>query len=230
MAGGIIMFKILVAEDDRNTAKLMEYNLSREGFEVILAHDGLQALELLEKYVIDLVVLDVMMPNMDGYEFTQTVRKNGNNVPILMVTAKPEMEDKFKGFISGADDYMTKPANETEMLFRIKALLKRSQIATEKKITIGDVVLDYNSMTVSRAGVSQDIPKKEFCLLFKLLSSPGQIFTRIQLMDEIWGMDSNSIDTTINVHINRLRNKFNSYPEFSIVTVKGVGYKAVINQ
>ncbi len=223
------MFKILVTEDDKSTAKLMRLILCREGYDVILAYNGAQALEMLDKYVVDLIVLDVMMPKMDGYEFTETVRANNNNIPILMVTAKPEMEDKFKGFISGADDYMIKPVNETELILRIKALLRRSQIANERKIVIGDVTLDYNSMSVTKNGVSQDIPKKEFCLLFKLLSSPGQIFTRIQLMDEIWGLDSSSGDTTVNVHINRLRNKFSQYPDFSIITVKGVGYKAVIN-
>ena len=168
-----------------------------------------------------------MMPNMDGFEFAKELREGECMIPILMVTAKQLQEDKIKGFVSGADDYMTKPIDTEEMLLRIKALLRRSQIFLSKKINIGKVTLDYDSLTVTRDGEKQTLPQKEFYLLYKLLSYPDKIFTRIQLMDEIWGMETESYDTTINVHINRLRKRFDSYPEFKIVSVRGLGYKAV---
>ncbi len=222
------MFKILVVEDDKNTSKLMQIVLSKAGYDVKLAGNGIEALEVLDNEFIDLILLDVMMPEMDGYEFTETIRTNGLNIPILMVTAKQLSEDMYKGFIAGADDFLVKPVDEIELLFRIKALLKRSNIANEQKLRIGNVVLDYSALTVTRNGQSLTLPKKEFYLLYKLLSSPDKIFTRIQLMDEIWGMNTTTVDTTVNVHINRLRNKFGDYPEFKIVAVKGIGYKAVI--
>lgn len=222
------MFKILVVEDDKNTSKLMQIVLSKAGYDVKLAGNGIEALELLDNEFIDLILLDVMMPEMDGYEFTETIRTNGLNIPILMVTAKQLSEDMYKGFIAGADDFLVKPVDEIELLFRIKALLKRANIANEQKLRIGNVVLDYSALTVTRNGQSLTLPKKEFYLLYKLLSSPDKIFTRIQLMDEIWGMNTTTVDTTVNVHINRLRNKFGDYPEFKIVAVKGIGYKAVI--
>ena len=145
-----------------------------------------------------------------------------------MVTAKQLPEEKCKGFIAGTDDYMVKPVNEEEMLLRIKALLRRSQIANEHKLNIGSVSLDYDSLTILKNGITQTLPQKEFYLLYKLLSYPDKIFTRIQLMDEIWGMDSESSDTTINVHINRLRKKFGEWQEFEIISIRGIGYKAVI--
>ena len=169
-----------------------------------------------------------MMPVMDGYEFTERLRSSGDNTPILMVTAKGLPEERCKGFIVGTDDYMVKPVNEEELVLRIKALLRRSQIANERKLQIGKVTLDYDSLTVSREGVSQTIPQKEFQLLYQLLSYPNKIFTRLQLMNEIWGVDSNTADTTLNVHVNRLRNRFDTWPEFEIVSIRGVGYKAVI--
>jgi two-component system OmpR family response regulator len=176
---------------------------------------------------VDLVILDIMMPGMDGYEFTRQLRATDYTLPILMVTAKLLPEDKRKGFIVGTDDYMTKPVDEEEMILRIRALLRRAQIVNERRITIADVCLDYDSLTVSRGDESQTLPRKEFYLLYKLLSYPGKIFTRIQLMDEIWGMESQSDDNTINVHINRLRKRFEDYPEFTIETIRGLGYKAV---
>ena len=224
------MFKILVVEDDKNTAKLMRVILTKAGYKTELAANGAEALQVLDNSYIDLILLDVMMPEMNGYELTEIIRSNGIDVPILMVTAKQLPEDKYQGFIAGADDYLTKPVDETEMLYRIKALLRRANIVNEQKLQIGEVVLDYNALTVSREGVSQTLPKKEFYLLFKLLSYPEKIFTRLQLMDEIWGMNSTSVDTTVNVHINRLRKRFGDYPEFTIMAIKGLGYKAVINQ
>ena len=221
------MFQILVAEDDKNTRRLMEAVLKEHGYHPILACDGLEALKLLDTHHVDLVILDIMMPGMDGYEFTRQLRATDYTLPILMVTAKQLPEDKRKGFIVGTDDYMTKPVDEEEMILRIRALLRRAQIVNERRITIADVCLDYDSLTVSRGDESQTLHRKEFYLLYKLLSYPGKIFTRIQLMDEIWGMESQSDDNTINVHINRLRKRFEDYPEFTIETIRGLGYKAV---
>ena len=178
---------------------------------------------------IDLVVLDVMMPVMDGYAFARLLRENNNNLPILMVSARQMPEDKRQGFLVGTDDYITKPVDEQEMLLRIKALLRRAQIVAERKITIGDVCLDYDTFTVSRGTEVQNLPQKEFLLLYKLLSYPGKIFTRIQLMDEIWGADSDTGWETVTVHVRRLRKRFEGWKEFEIVSVRGLGYKAVKN-
>lgn len=221
------MFQILVVEDDKNTRKLMETILKDHGFNPVPACNGLEALELLDTCHIDLALLDIMMPGMDGYELTKQLRSTDYSLPILMVSAKQLPEDKRKGFMVGTDDYMTKPVDEEEMILRIKALLRRAQIVNERQITIGEVVLDYDSLSVSRGDETQTLPRKEFYLLYKLLSYPGKIFTRVQLMDEIWGMESESDDNTINVHINRLRKRFERYPEFSIETIRGLGYKAV---
>ena len=197
------MFQILVAEDDKNTRRLMEAVLKEHGYHPILACDGLEALKLLDTHHVDLVILDIMMPGMDGYEFTRQLRATDYTLPILMVTAKQLPEDKRKGFIVGTDDYMTKPVDEEEMILRIRALLRRAQIVNERRITIADVCLDYDSLTVSRGDESQTLPRKEFYLLYKLLSYPGKIFTRIQLMDEIWGMESQSDDNTCLLYTSR---------------------------
>lgn len=223
------MFQILVVEDDKNTARLMKAVLKHEGYEVFTAGNGAEALELTDTQHIDLIVLDVMMPVMDGYEFTETLRSVGNTTPILMVTAKQLPEERCKGFLVGTDDYMVKPVNEEEMLLRIKALLRRAQIASERKLHIGKVTLDYDALTVTRENISQTLPQKEFYLLYKLLSYPEKVFTRLQLMDEIWGMESETSDVTVNVHINRLRKRFGDWPEFEIVAIRGVGYKGVIH-
>lgn len=221
------MFNILVADDDKNTRLLMDAVLTAEGYHVYTAADGEEALELLDKEHIDLVVLDIMMPKMDGYEFTKTLRAANNDLPILMVSAKQLPADRKQGFLVGTDDYMTKPVDEEEMLLRIKALLRRARIVSERRIVIGDAVLDYDSFTVSRKEERIELPQKEFMLLYKLLSYPGKIFTRIQLMDEIWGADSESGWETVTVHIGRLRKRFEDWPEFEIQSVRGLGYKAV---
>ncbi|MBC5629627.1 response regulator transcription factor [Clostridium sp. NSJ-6] len=223
------MFHILIVEDDKNTRKLMNAIISNEGYKTFTTENGKDALDILDKEHIDLIVLDIMMPQMDGYEFTKTLRSCNNNLPILMVSAKQLPEDKKKGFLVGTDDYMTKPVDEEEMLLRIKALLRRSSIVNERRLTIASVVLDYDTLTVSRSNDVQVLPQKEFYLLYKLLSYPNKIFTRLQLMDEIWGMDSETSDTTLNVHINRLRKRFKDYSEFSLIAVRGLGYKAVRN-
>lgn len=221
------MFKILVAEDDKHSQMLFKAVLESAGYTVVTANNGEEALEQMAREHIDLVMLDIMMPKMDGYEFTKVLRENNNNLPILMVSAKQLPADKQKGFLAGTDDYITKPADEDEMLLRIKALLRRARIANEQKIVIGEVTLDYKAMTVSRAGEIQELPQKEFLLLYKLLSYPGQIFTRIQLMDEIWGVDSDTGWETVTVHIGRLRKRFEGWPEFEIESVRGLGYKVV---
>ena len=223
------MINILVVEDDKHTRKLLETILKREGYLVLKAEDGIKAMEVLDNHHVDLIILDIMMPNMDGYEFAQELRDADCMIPILMATAKQLPEDKKRGFIVGTDDYMTKPIDTEEMLLRIKALLRRSQIASARKLTIGKVILDYDTLTVARENEKQTLPQKEFYLLYKLLSYPDRIFTRIQLMDEIWGMETESSDTTVNVHINRLRKRCDSYPEFEIISVRGLGYKAVKN-
>lgn len=221
------MFHILVADDDKHTRMLLQAVLEAENYTVFTASNGEEALEIIDREHVDLVVLDVMMPKMDGYEFTKTLRENDNNIPVLMVSAKHLPVDKRKGFLVGTDDYMTKPIDEEEMLLRIKALLRRAKIVNEKKIVVGEVILDYSAMTVSRKGQTQELPQKEFLLLYKLLSYPGQIFTRIQLMDEIWGVSSETGWETVTVHIGRLRKRFEGWPEFEIESVRGLGYKAV---
>ena len=223
----ICLFHILVVDDDKNTRILLKAVLEAEHYTVFTAENGEAALEVMEREHIDLVVLDIMMPRMDGYEFTRTLRENRSTLPILMVSAKQLPEDKHKGFIVGTDDYMTKPIDEEEMLLRIKALLRRAQIASEHKMTIGDIVLDYDALTVTKNGETQELPQKEFLLLYKLLSYPGKIFTRIQLMDEIWGAESDTGWETVTVHIGRLRKRFEGWDEFEIVSVRGLGYKAV---
>ena len=221
------MFHILVVDDDKNTRRLFRAVLENAGYTVSAASDGAEALDLMDSEHIDLVVLDIMMPNMDGYEFTKALREVENNLPILMVSAKQLPEDKKKGFLVGTDDYMTKPIDEEEMLLRIKALLRRAKIVNDRRIEIGDVILDYDALPVTGHGEKQELPQKEFMLLYKLLSYPGKIFTRIQLMDEIWGAESDTGWETVTVHIGRLRKRFEGWQEFSIESVRGLGYKAV---
>ena len=221
------MFNIMIVEDDANQRRLMATVLEQYGYNVIQATDGVDALDQLDKKHVDLMILDIMMPRMDGFELTDTLRQSGCNIPILMVTAKQSPVDKRKGFIIGTDDYMTKPVDEEEMVLRVGALLRRSRIVNEKKLTVGTTTLYYDSFTVVTGDTTNEHPQKEFLLLFKLLSYPGKIFTRRQLMDEIWDMDSESDERTVDVHVSRLRDKYRSCPDFEIVTVRGLGYKAV---
>ena len=221
------MFHILVVDDDKNTRLFLGAVLEEAGYTVTTASNGAEALEMMDRTHVDLVVLDIMMPKMDGYEFTRLLRESDNNLPILMVSAKQLPADKHKAFAVGTDDYMTKPIDDEEMLYRIKALLRRAKIATEHRIVIGNVVLDYDSLTVTKGDCVQELPQKEFLLLYKLLSYPGKIFTRIQLMDEIWGADSETGWETVTVHIGRLRRRFEGWEEFEIESVRGLGYKAV---
>lgn len=221
------MFHILVVDDDKNTRMYFEAVLTNNNYTVTVAKNGEEALDIMDKKHIDLVVLDIMMPKMDGYEFTKTLRECDNNLPILMVSAKQMPTDKNKGFAVGTDDYMTKPVDQDEFLYRIKALLRRAKIVNERKIVIGDVVIDYNSLTVTKGDNVQELPQKEFLLLYKLLSYPGKIFTRIQLMDEIWGAESETGWETVTVHVGRLRKRFEGWQEFEIESVRGLGYKVV---
>ena len=224
------MFQILVVEDDKNVRKLMATVLTRYGYEPILACDGVEALDIMDRKHIDLIILDVMMPRMDGYEFTNTLRTAGCNIPILMVTARETQSDKKRGFIIGADDYMVKPVDEEEMVLRIAALLRRSQIAGERKLTVGQTTLFYDSLSAKTPDGMIEMPQKEFMLAFKLLSYPNKIYTRRQLMDEIWDMDSESDERTVDVHVSRVRERFRNNKDFEIVTVRGLGYKAVIHK
>ena len=221
------MFHVLVVEDDRNTRLFLKALLQTEHYTVSVAENGVEAMKVLDQEHIDLIVLDVMMPQMDGYEFTKELRSVNNEMPILMVSAKQMPEDRRQGFLAGTDDYMTKPVDPGEFLLRIKALLRRAKIASERKIVLGDVVLEYDSQVVQRGEETVVLPQKEFMLLFKLLSYPGRIFTRIELMNEIWGTESETGWETVTVHVGRLRKRFEEWPEFEIVSVRGLGYKAV---
>lgn len=221
------MFNILVVEDNADMRELFCTVLSDGGYHAIPAVDGVDALNMMEKEYIDLIIADIMMPNMDGYELTRELRDAKYDLPILMVTAKNQFEDMKKGFRAGTDDYMVKPVNVNELLLRVEALLRRAKISSEKKIVVGGTVLNYDALTVARNGEESILPQKEFYLLYKLLSYPNKIFTRQQLMDEIWGMFSETDERTVNTHINRLRERFSDCTDFEIITVRGLGYKAV---
>ena len=223
------MYKVLIVEDDPMVAMINEQYIKRnKNFEIVgKCNNGLSALDFLENNAVDLLILDVYMPKMDGFEFTSTLRQSGCNIPILMISAKQSPIDKRKGFIIGTDDYMTKPVDEEEMVLRIGALLRRSKIVSERKLTVGSTTLYFDSLSVVCGDDTQELPQKEFLVLFKLLSYPGKIFTRRQLMDEIWDMDSESDERTVDVHVSRLRDRYRNCPDFEIVTVRGLGYKAV---
>ena len=223
------MATILLVEDDASMRLLTMAKLKHQ-FNMVCAQDGIEALEVLERRVVDLIIADVMMPRMDGYTLVKTLRERGNQIPVLFLTAKQSFEDKREGFSSGVDDYMTKPVNYEELTWRINALLRRAHIASEHRIVVGKVVLDSGAYTVTREGKTLELPKKEFELLYTLLSYPGQIFTRNQLLDGIWGYDSESGEDTVKTHISRLRNKLREIPEYRIVTIKGLGYKAEITK
>ncbi len=220
------MFTILVVEDDLPLRKMMSAFLSINGYRTQTAGNGEEALAVMERVLPDLVIADVMMPVMDGWQLTEEIRHAWPMMPVILVTARDSIEDKRTGFAAGADDYLTKPLDLDELLLHVNAVLRRSQAMTSHRLTVGQTVLDYDSLTVTRGETSITLPKKEFYLLFKLLSSPKQIFTRRQLMDEIWGMDAQSDERTVDVHIKRLREKCETFPDFALVTVRGLGYKA----
>lgn len=219
------MATILIVEDDKNTQLLTAARL-KPYYTVVCANNGVEALEILHTQSIDLIVSDIMMPKMDGYELLKTLREQKYETPILLLTAKLGFEDKRAGYALGSDDYLTKPVEYEELLWKINVQLKRSKIATEKKITIGKTIIDESNYSASCNGENIELAKKEFELLFKLLSYPAKVFTRNQLLDDIWGYDNFSGDDTVKVHINRLRTKFEKCNDFEIVTVRGLGYKA----
>lgn len=221
------MFRILVVEDNADMRELFCTVLTESGYQAIPAADGVEALDVMELEYIDLLIADIMMPRMDGYELTRSLRDAGYNLPILMVTAKDQFDDMQTGFRAGTDDYMVKPIDVRELVLRVEALLRRARISSEKRIVVGSTVLDYDALTVTLNGKETTLPQKEFYLLYKLLSYPNKTFTRQQLMDEIWGMFSETDERTINTHINRLRERFADCKDFEIVTVRGLGYKAV---
>lgn len=221
------MFRILVAEDDKGTRRLMQDTLADAGYEPMLAADGQEALDLLMQKHVDLMILDVMMPKLDGFSLLSTIRHSGSQLPVLVLTAKEAMADKKQGLRLGADDYMTKPADEEELLLRIGALLRRAQAISSRRLTVGGTTLVYDSLSVECGGSVTELPRKEFQLLYKLLSCPDKTYTRRQLMDEIWDLGSDSDEHTVNVHINRLRDRLKENRDFAIVTVRGLGYKAV---
>lgn len=221
------MFQVLIAEDDRELRQLFQHVLVKNGYFVTGVSDGKEALQELEKGYYDIVISDVMMPVMDGYELVRALRETNNNIPVMMITAKDAFDDMRMGFLSGTDDYMVKPVNVNEMVLRVSALLRRAQMINERRQTIGNTVLECDSLTVTVDGSKYILPQKEFMLLYKMASFPGRIFTRQQLMDDIWGYDSETDTHTVDVHIGRLREKFSNNKDFKIITMRGVGYKVV---
>ena len=224
------MFNILVVEDDKNLRKLITTYLQINKYNTYEATNGEEALNVLDQSYIDLIVSDIMMPKMDGYELIKSLREAKYDVPILIITAKSEIEDKKEGFLLGADDYMVKPIDIEEMLLRVQVLLRRSKSASEKKIQIGDLLLNYNQLSVIKQDKIYNLAQKEFYLLYKLLSTPNTIFTRQELIEEVWGLESDSDYRTVDVHIKRIREKMKDVDEFEIVTIRGIGYKAIIHE
>lgn len=221
------MFRILVVDDDKNTRYFIKEALELAHYDVFCASDGEQALDIYDKEFIDLVIVDIMMPKLDGYELTRQLRLTNKDLLILMISAKQLSEDRKKGFLAGIDDYISKPIDAEELVLRVKTLLRRGKAVSERKLVIGDVVLDYDAFTVTGHGQVMELPQKEFLLLYKLLSSPNKIFTQIQLMDDIWGVDCDTGMETVTVHIGRLRKRFEDWNEFKIENLRGLGYKAV---
>lgn len=219
------MFKIIIAEDDTELRALFKQVLIKNGYAVQGVSNGKEALEAIENDYYDLLISDIMMPVMDGYELVRTLRESGNNIPVLTITAKDAFDEMRMGFLSGMDDYMVKPVNVNEMVLRVGALLRRAKISSERKLTVGSTVMECDSLTVSDSLGISVLPQKEFMLLYKMASFPGRIFTRQQLMDDIWGYDSETDSHTIDVHIGRLRDRFKNNTDFKIVTMRGVGYK-----
>lgn len=224
------MFNVLVVEDDKNLKKLMVTYLKRNNYTVFEANNGVQALDIIDKQYIDLVISDIMMPEMDGYQLLNELRTANYEIPIMLITAKSDIRDKKQGFILGADDYMVKPIDMEEMVLRVSVLLKRVKSANKRKIVIGDLVIDYDQLSITKHGKVYNLAQKEFYLLYKLISTPNTIFSRQELIEEIWGLESESEYRTVDVHIKRLREKLSDLNEFEIVTVRGAGYKVIINK
>lgn len=221
------MLRILIAEDNRELRLLFQKVLVKSGYWVKGVENGKEALDAIEKDYVDLIISDIMMPVMDGYELVSSLREAGIQTPVMMITAKDAFDDMRLGFLSGSDDYMVKPVNVNEMVLRVGALLRRAQMINDRRLTIGNTELSMDSLTVETSGASCVLPQKEFMLLYKMLSSPGRIFTRQQIMDDIWGYEAETDTLTVDVHISRLRERFRDNPDFQIVTIRGVGYKVI---
>lgn len=221
------MFKILIAEDDIELRHLFSHVLTKNGYSVKGVANGMEALDAIDCDYFDLIISDIMMPVLDGYELVRSLRESGNTTPVLMITAKGDFEDMRRGFVCGTDDYMIKPVNVNEMVLRVQALLRRAQMISERRQVVGNTVMEIDSLTVTTGSESVILPQKEFMLLYKMAASPGKIFTRHQLMDDIWGYDNESDTHTVDVHIGRLRERFRDSQDFKIVTMRGVGYKVV---
>lgn len=221
---------VLVADDDANIRELVCLFLHNDGFETVEASDGKEALKVYETTRVDLVVLDIMMPIIDGWTLTKELRRVNSELPILMLTARGETWEKVKGFELGTDDYLTKPFDPLELTARVRALLKRYRIQSTNKIQFGDVTLDRQTYKVMQGTEALILPLKEFELLYKLAETPGQVFTRDQLIDQIWGLDYEGDNRTVDVHIKRLRERFVSTSEFRIETVRGLGYRLEADQ
>ncbi len=221
------MLKILIAEDDRELRQLFSHVLTKNGYFVKGVANGREALNAIDSDYFDIIISDIMMPKVDGYELVRSLREAGNTTPVLMITAKDSFDDMRRGFLAGTDDYMVKPINVNEMVLRVQALLRRAQMISERRQTIGNTVMEIDSLTVTTEGESFILPQKEFMLLYKMAASPGKIFTRHQLMDDIWGYDNESDTHTVDVHIGRLRDRFRDSKDFKIVTMRGVGYKVI---
>lgn len=221
------MLTILVVEDDRELRQLFSRVLTQNGYFVRVAENGKAALDALEQEYVDLIISDIMMPVMDGYELVRSLREAGIQIPVLMITAKDAFDDMRQGFLSGTDDYMVKPVNVGEMVLRVGALLRRAQMISDHRQSIGNTELLADSLTVITEGVSHVLPQKEFMVLYKMVSFPGKIFTRQQILDDVWGYDMETDPHTLDVHIARLRERFRDNPDFQIVTIRGVGYKVM---
>ena len=221
------MFKILITEDDRELRQLFQHVLTKNGYAVTGVSNGEEAMDAIDAGYYDLIISDIMMPKMDGYQLVRALREAGLTIPVMMITAKDAFDDMRMGFLSGSDDYMVKPVNVNEMVLRVGALLRRAQLANERRQVIGNTVLECDSLSVHTGKETMTLPQKEFMLLYKMVSFPGRIFTRQQLMDDIWGYSSETDTHTVDVHIGRLRERFRDNPDFKIVTMRGVGYKVV---
>ncbi len=221
------MFRILIAEDDRELRQLFSHVLAKNGYSVVGVSNGREALDEIDEGYFDLIISDIMMPVMDGYQLVRALRDSENHTPVLMITAKDAFDAMQLGYMSGTDDYMVKPINVNEMILRVGALLRRAQLISERRLTIGETTMECDSLTVTSGGEKMILPQKEFMLLYKMASFPGKIFTRQQLMDDIWGYDSGTDTHTVDVHIGRLRDRFRDCADFKIVTMRGIGYKVV---
>lgn len=219
------MLTILVIEDNDELRNLYSLALRKQGYETLSASDGVTASQLMEHNFVDMIITDIMMPNMNGYEFVKYIRSFNKEIPVIIITAKDDFSSKQEGYHLGTDDYMVKPIDVNEMCLRVEALLRRSKIVHERKQQIGETLLDLDALSVTRNDISYELSKKEFYLLYKLISTPNKIHTRQQLMDEIWGVEAESDARTVDVHISKLRKLFEENPDFSIKTIRGLGYK-----